>query len=49
MSRLMLVPIAVSLAAGAVLLGTGDQMSGTPAGDMTQPRQVQVEIVRSGN
>ena len=49
MSRLMLVPIAVSLAAGAVLLGTGDQTSSTPAGDRAEQRQVQVDIVRSGN
>lgn len=49
MSRAMLMPVAVLLAAGAVLLGPGEQASVSPTVDRLPQGQVQVDVARFGN
>ena len=49
MSRAMLIPVAVLLAAGAVLLGPGEPASVSPIGDRVEQGQVQVDVGRFGN
>lgn len=49
MSRMMLLPVAVILAAGSVVLGPGEGDPPAPAVEQVQERRAQVDLALSGN